>query len=323
MRRATRPRNDNPDLVAPGVRLPSMPSRASHRGFVLSNDVMDLDATRRAYAEEIRARAQIQSEVLVQGFAKVPREHFLGPGPWQVMAALGSYTTTADADPSQLYRDVPVAIDSARFLNNGHPSSLAAWFDALDLQPGERVLHVGCGVGYYTAVLAETVGAHGHVTGVEIDADLAARASANLAYLQHVSVTTGDGAALHLGPCDAIFVNAGVTEPRRVWLDGLRPGGRLLLPLTASVNAGDPNMLGVGMMLKVTRRGEGYEARFISPVGIFPCIGARDQRTQRHLQEAFGGGNWESVRSLRCDAHKASDTCWLHGAESCLSTLSV
>jgi protein-L-isoaspartate(D-aspartate) O-methyltransferase len=107
---------------------------------------MDVAAARRRYAEELRARAQLRSEALVQAFTKVPRERFLGPGPWQVMAAPGGYTTTVDADPAHLYRDVLVAINAARFLNNGHPSSLAGCFDALDLQPSERVLHVGCGV---------------------------------------------------------------------------------------------------------------------------------------------------------------------------------
>src|SRR4029434_2853318 len=42
---------------------------------------MDLDTQRQFYAEEIRAVANLQSEVLVQAFAKVPREYFLGPGP--------------------------------------------------------------------------------------------------------------------------------------------------------------------------------------------------------------------------------------------------
>jgi protein-L-isoaspartate(D-aspartate) O-methyltransferase len=280
---------------------------------------MDLDTVRRAYAEDLRVRARLRSEALFRAFATVPREHFLGPGPWQIIAVPGGYTTTVDADPVHLYRDVLVAIDAQRMLNNGHPSSLAAWFDALDLQSGDRVLHIGCGVGYYTAVLAETVGATGHVTGVEIDAGLAARARTSLAYLGHVSVVAGDGAALDCGPCDAIFVNAGATEPQRAWLDGLRDGGRLLLPLTVSV-ADETNMLGMGMMLKVTRHGAAYAAGFISPVGIFPCIGARDERSQRRLQDAFASGNWESVRSLRRDAHNTTSTCWLHGAEFCLST---
>src|SRR5262245_12598979 len=162
----------------------------------------------------LRDVGHLRSGALVEAFATVAREHFLGPGPWQILRppAIGEYATTPDADPVHLYKNVVVAIDPARWLNNGHPSSLAQWFDMLDLRPGERVLHIGCGVGYSTAVLAEVVGAAGQVTGVEIDAELAARARANLAYLPQASVLHGDGAALDAGPCDAIFVNAGATH---------------------------------------------------------------------------------------------------------------
>src|SRR5215471_10333390 len=141
----------------------------------------EVNEARRRYAEELRAKAGLQTEALVRAFASVPREHFLAPGPWQVMTSAGGYTTTPDADPRHLYRDVLVAIDPARFLNNGQPSGLAAWIDALDLRSGERVLHVGCGLGYYTAILAATVGVSGRVTGLEIDGELAARARHNLA----------------------------------------------------------------------------------------------------------------------------------------------
>src|SRR5262245_61879659 len=122
---------------------------------------MDLAAIRLAYAEELRTRVGLRSEALARAFATVPREHFLGTGPWQPMPRPAAYTTRVDANPAHLYRDVLVAIDAQRLLNNGHPSSIAAWLDALDLQSGERVVHIGCGVGYYTAVLAETVGAQG------------------------------------------------------------------------------------------------------------------------------------------------------------------
>jgi protein-L-isoaspartate(D-aspartate) O-methyltransferase len=53
-----------------------------------------------------------------------------------------------------------------------------------DLRRGDRVIHVGCGVGYYTAIIAEVVGPSGQVIGLEIDADLAARARENLAQLK-------------------------------------------------------------------------------------------------------------------------------------------
>ena len=283
--------------------------------------MIDVPELRRRYAETLRAAANLRSEALVQAFARVPREHFLGPGPWQVLLSPsgGAYEMTADADPAHLYRNVVVAIDPQRFLNNGHPSSLALWFDALDLRPAERVLHVGCGVGYYTAVLAETVGAAGQVTGVELDRELADRARGNLTYLPHVSVLHGDGAVLDTGPRDAIFVNAGATHPQPLWVDRLTLGGRLMVPLTASLDAGDTNGIGMGLMLKVTREAQGYPAQFVSPVGIFPCIGTRaaDQR----LRDAFARGNWDAVRSLRRVPHEVADTCWLHGAAFCLSTV--
>ena len=122
---------------------------------------MDLDTQRQFYAEEIRAVANLQSEVLVQAFAKVPREYFLGPGPWQIVVPSEpgsfSYRTTDDADPRHLYHNVLVAIDAERRLNNGQPSGLALWSDALDLQKGDRVVHIGCATGYYTAILAEVI----------------------------------------------------------------------------------------------------------------------------------------------------------------------
>ncbi len=47
---------------------------------------MNLDDYRRFYAEEVRLAAQIKSAALVNAFARVPREKYLGPGPWQVAA---------------------------------------------------------------------------------------------------------------------------------------------------------------------------------------------------------------------------------------------
>jgi protein-L-isoaspartate(D-aspartate) O-methyltransferase len=283
----------------------------------------DLSCIRRHYAEEIRAVAKLQSEALVAAFAKVPREHFLGPGPWQTLSPGiedGDYRTTRDDDPVHLYHDVLVAIDPSRRLNNGQPSYLALCLDSLDLREGDRVLHVGCGVGYYTAIMAEVVGPAGRVIGIEIDADLACRARENLCYLTHVEVIHGDGGEYDPGPCDAILINAGATHPRTVWLDCLRPGGRLILYLTVAFDDGGT---GKGGMLKVGREDQGYAARFLSSVAVFHCIGSRNEGANRRLLEAMMRGRWGSVQSLRRDTHELSDACWLHGDDFCLSTLPV
>src|SRR6266478_8533172 len=204
---------------------------------------MDLNEIRQFYAEEIRAVSNIQTEALIKAFATVPREHFLGPGPWQIAnpdaygARMGGvtegsgYRLTVDANPRHVYHNVAIAIYPGRKLNNGHPGSLALWLDALELKEGDRALHIGCGVGYYTAIIAAVVGPNGHVTGIEIDADLASRARKNLAHLDHVEVLQADGGEFNFQPNDAIFINAGATHLRSDWLDNLRPGGRLLVPL--------------------------------------------------------------------------------------------
>src|SRR5262245_52453967 len=117
----------------------------------------DLAKLRNEFAAQLRAEAHLHSASLVGALERVPRERFVGPGPWQIIdlssGSLG-YQRTPDDDPKHLYRNVLVALDASRSLNNGLPTSLASWLDALDLQPGERVVHLGCGTGYYTAIMA-------------------------------------------------------------------------------------------------------------------------------------------------------------------------
>ncbi len=87
----------------------------------------DLAARRAEFAEELRALAGLRNDALVRAFARVPREAFLGPGPWRIVVPprLGQYETSASADRRELCRDVLVAIDEARRLNNGQPSAVA------------------------------------------------------------------------------------------------------------------------------------------------------------------------------------------------------
>jgi protein-L-isoaspartate(D-aspartate) O-methyltransferase len=281
----------------------------------------DLDTLRAYYAEELRAVGNLQSEALVRAFAKVPREDFLGSGPWQVFSPYAdSEWTTEDSDPRHLYHNLLVVIDSERRLNNGHPSFLALLIDRLGLRPGEHVVHVGCGPGYYTAIMAELVTSQGRVTAIEIDSQLASRARTNLRYLSHVEVFEADGGEHNPGLCDAILVNAGATHPRPVWLKSLRLGGRVLLPLTVTEEADGS---GGGRILKLFRKPGGFTASFISRVGIFSCVGGRDPQLNEKLKDAFKRRDPKSVQSLRRDTHEETDTCWLHDDDFCLSTVAV
>ena len=291
-------------------------NRSKQRGETTSSE---LNLLRQFYAEELRAVVNLQSEAVVRAFAKVPREHFLGPGPWHVFSP-GSETdwTTKDADPRHLYHNLLVVIDAERHLNNGHPSFLAFLIEQLELKEGHRAVHVGCGTGYYTAIMAEMVGPKGNITAIEIDSKLAARARSNLRDVSNIEVFEGDGGEKDPGSCDAVLVNAGATHPRSIWLDSLRPDGRLLIPLTVTEDRG-----GEGRILKVTRQPEGFTASFISGVRIFSCVGGRDAELNRRLKEAFERDDWKSVQSLRRDKHDPTDTCSLHAESFCLSTLPV
>src|SRR4051812_43343672 len=116
---------------------------------------------RRWYAEELRLRTPVVRNMAVgEAFAAVPRGCFFGPGPWSIVPfnRPDQPFTTPDDAPHWLYHDVIVAIDPARSLNNGQPSFWAHNLEHLHLGRGERVLQVGAGTGYYSAVLAEIVG---------------------------------------------------------------------------------------------------------------------------------------------------------------------
>ncbi len=90
----------------------------------------------------------------------------------------------------------------------------------------------------------------------------------------------------------------------------------MLFPLTVSL---PPLQAGVGHMLKVVRSDRGLSARFIGPVGIFHCEGARSEGGESQLRDAFSRGGEGSVRTLRRDRHDVTTTCWLHGEGFCLS----
>jgi len=274
---------------------------------------------RQRFAERVRDAAHLGTPALVRGLATVPREEFVGPGPWQLLrpSRLGhGYETTPDDDPRHLYDFVLVALDANRNINNGEPSSLLRWLDALALAPGDRFLHIGCGVGYYTAIAATAVLPGGSVVGVEADLALMQRAARNLESYPQLRVLSAQDLDAVAGTFDAVFVNAGATAVLPSWLDRLAPNGRLLVPLTVTSAANAS--VGFGQMLLVTRDRDAHRARFVSPVGIFHCVGARSDAGNERLAAAFARGDCERVTTLRRDAHAHSDRCWLHTDDTCL-----
>jgi protein-L-isoaspartate(D-aspartate) O-methyltransferase len=281
---------------------------------------------RRFFADEIRFVANLDSPALVEAFARVPREQFIGPGPWRVgspelralaAAGMGEAVYVTVDDPRHLYHNAVVALDATADINNGQPSALARWITALDLKPGARVYHLGCGVGYYTAIIAEVVGPGGYVVASEVNSDLAARARENLKAYSNVQVHTADGAEMDPGECDAMLINAGVTHPHSLWLDRLREGGRLVVPITTATSP----TLGAGLMIKVVRRRGDFSATGITPVGIYSCTGMlRNAELEPILRKALATQALLKVKSLRREPHEEEGTCLVHGADTCLSS---
>ena len=275
-----------------------------------------LTSFREFYARLVTASVKVHDERITRAFASIRREGFLPPGPWQVLVPDGYIQTPSD-DPALLYQDIVVAIDPSRRINNGEPSLHARSLNAVSPQSGEAIVHVGCGSGYYTAILPTLVGPEGHVTGLDVVAELAERARTNLKQFQNVDIQCRSGSAAPLPMSDVIYVNAGATEPVRAWLDALLPGGRLIFPLTPGRDYG-------GMLL-VTRPKEGtiFDARFVTRAGFIPCLGAQDEQIRPRLKEAFQHPDWRKVRSLRVIDGVPDSSCWFAGEDWWLSTATV
>jgi protein-L-isoaspartate(D-aspartate) O-methyltransferase len=190
---------------------------------------MDRDAERevirRVYAKHIMAACGISDRRIEAAFASIEREHFLGRGPWQVVRWGRGYMPTPSRNPVYLYDDVVVGILPERHVNNGQPSLHAALIASAAPKIGEHAVHIGAGVGYYTAILHRLVGRQGRVTAIEFDTGLATRLTRNFAGVRNISIVRGDGLRVAFDNADIIYVNAGATKPAEA--------GSIVLPRAA------------------------------------------------------------------------------------------
>lgn len=147
---------------------------------------------------------------------------------------------------SQADRPLPLAQGQT----NSQPSTVSAMLELLDVRPGHRVLDVGAGSGWTTALLAHLVGPDGYVLGVERIADLALGARAALDETgpwpqASIQVATPGvlGAPLE-GPFDRILVSAAATHLPHGLVRQLGPEGVMVLPVD-------------GVMTRVQREDDG------------------------------------------------------------------
>ena len=154
------------------------------------------------------------SEPLRSALLEVPRHHF-------VPAQLASVA----------YHDTPLPIGFDKTVSQ--PFIGALMLELLEARPEQRVLEVGTGLGYQAALLAE-LGAR--VWSVEVVEEFASDAALRLMTMGYsgVSVRVGDGSRgwADNAPFDRILVTAAAKEPPQPLIDQLRPGGRMVIPLS-------------------------------------------------------------------------------------------
>jgi protein-L-isoaspartate(D-aspartate) O-methyltransferase len=222
---------------------------------------------RRIYARLMAAASGSADPRLQRAFELVPREAFMGPGPWR-LGVYQKYFETPDADPAYLYQNVLVALDADKGINNGEPFLHGIWIAAVSPKPGDTVCHIGAGTGYYTAILSVLALPGGTVNAFEVEEGLAHKARDNLRPFEGISVTTGDATKLPLPPSDLIYVNAGIVEPAPSWLQALRPRGRMIFPWRPSQ--------AVGLAIVISRQAAGFSVKPLINSYFIPCVGASD-----------------------------------------------
>ena len=178
-----------------------------------------------------------------------------------------------DKTPRHLF--VPTGVrhrayeDSALPIGNGQtisqPSIHARYLEVLKLTGKEKVLEVGTGSGYQTALLAQLAG---QVFSIERIPALLDRARETIQQIgaRNISFLLGDGTLgwRQYAPYDAILVGAGAPEVPSTYHEQLTEGGRILIPL------GDREEQTLYMF---TRRGEKLEQTEIAPVRFVPLVG--------------------------------------------------
>lgn len=200
----------------------------------------------RSMAQETSAFAPTQiSDPVLAVLARIPRHRFI-----------------AAEDEAQAYANQPLSIGQGQTISQ--PFIVALMTELLKLEKGHRVLEVGTGSGYQTAVLAELAG---EVFSSEIIPALAARTSKLLDELGyrniHFQVSDGSQGWPEKAPFDCIIVTAAAEHLPKPLLEQLKPGGRMVIPVGESLFAQD--------LLLVSKSIDGkLQQRSILPVRFVP-----------------------------------------------------
>jgi protein-L-isoaspartate(D-aspartate) O-methyltransferase len=171
-----------------------------------------MDSRELMIERQLKARG-ISSEAVLAAMSKVPREEFVAP-----------------EFQEHAYEDRPLIIGCSQTISQ--PYIVASMLQALELRPEDRVLELGTGSGYQTALLCELTQS---VISIERHAPLAELAQQHLTALgyRNFEVVVGDGTLGYArkAPYDAIVVSAAAPEVPPALVEQLALGGRMVLPV--------------------------------------------------------------------------------------------
>jgi protein-L-isoaspartate(D-aspartate) O-methyltransferase len=163
----------------------------------------------------------------------------------------------------EAYEDHPVAIPERQ--TTSQPSLIARMIDVAQIAPDDRVLEVGTGYGFQTALLAFLCR---EVVSIERFASLADAARANLERtgVSNALVVVGDGwqGSPEHSPFDAIVVSAAADEVPKALEEQLNEGGRLVIPVRAA--------FGDDVLLFFKRKGKLERTRLVTPARFVPLV---------------------------------------------------
>jgi protein-L-isoaspartate(D-aspartate) O-methyltransferase len=208
--------------------------------------VREFGGARRRLIEELQ-RKGIRDLTVLKAFDDVPRHEFIPTGLRH-----------------RAYEDAPIPIGQGQTISQ--PWVHAKYLELLALTGKERVLEIGTGSGFQTALLTRVAA---HVFSIERIAPLAeqAREALRRCGIDHVIQRVGDGTLgwPEYGPYDAILVGAASPDVPQPLLDQLAVGGQLLIPV------GDREGQ---TLLRIRRTTDGFERTKLDAMRFVPLIGA-------------------------------------------------
>jgi protein-L-isoaspartate(D-aspartate) O-methyltransferase len=270
------------------------------------------------FAKNVLAAAGSDDPALLGAMASVSRENHLFAPPWWIASESSGWWTSSDIH--DLYQDTIVALDKSRGINNGSPLLWARALSAVSIKAGDRIQHVGCGGGYYSAILAELVGPEGTVHAWDVDEAMARPAARALQGYGNVTVGPGNPLTGPVGDYDGIVSSAGLSDIPRSWMLSRPQPKYLVFPLGGIdswlTDYGERQHGTRGGLVVASRiRPDVFRATITQAVSFYPCDGARNAELNARILKAFGSGDWRDVRYLRFGDEPRMETgrAWLRG----------